>query len=1769
MNIRKRRRPSAARNHANGSLGIESLEARQLLAGDLVAEWNADLIEGLEDGALIESWADTSGGREAARNGTPTLAVGAIGGRNAVAFDPSDGADSLDVSAANSPLSLADDFSLSVVFKTQGPTAGANGDWFQNTGIVDANQLGLGRDWGLTINSAGQLSSGMTGGFGQPRETVYSTESSLNDGETHIAVVTRSGGTLSIYVDGNAATTITDADAQSRASEKLRFGDVLAGDSKPFDGLIANVRTYDGSLTAEEASAVHAELFAYYNNSAPIAVDDNYTTAEDTLLFLVPANQGVLANDSDADGDPMTAELVEGTAHGTINLLPNGSFVYDSDNDFSGTDTFTYRVTNFLISEIATATINVTPVYDPVRTVPDNYRARPGQTINIPSLVGVLANDVNPDRADMTAVLVDDVPNGALTFNADGSFRYEPQGFAGTTTFTYQADDGTGLSAVTPVTLAITSPPVGNPDTLQATEDTLLTLSGAAGIFANDVDAEGDPLTARLVQDVSNGVLALGENGQVIYTPNQDFNGIDTFSYIVSDGYDDVGPIDVTINVAQVNDAPTTTADAYYTRPGTPLTVTSDQGLLANDFDVESADLSATLAQAPTNGTVQVNADGSLTYTPNAGFLGDDSFTYQASDGTNTTPATTVTIAIVEQPFVISEFMAINSDTIDTRTKLMPEDRFRGERISPDWIEVQNQLPLDFDIGGLHLTDDPDDLTRWTFPTGTILPAGGRIVVFASGLDVTDTQLDSEEFYHTNFKLSSDGGFLAVTAEDGTILQAYEDYPKQFGDLSYGIIDGTGTGYMLTTTLGEPNSGEIRTGLVDGPTIDTEHGFFTEPVQVTITNADATATLRYTLDGSTPSETNGEVYTGPITIDKTTVVRAAATKVGLLPSRVDTRSYVFLDDILTQSLDGEPQEGWPERWGSNRTDYGMDPDIVNDDEWGPQMKDALTQIPSMSIVTDLDNLFDSRTGIYARPSMDGEAAERPASLELLNPDGSVGFQHNIGLRIRGGFSRSTNNPKHAFRLFFDSLHGEGRLNFPLFAEDGADSFAKVDLRTTQNYSWAFQGNNRNAFLRDIFSRDLQRQMGSPSTRGEFYHLYINGMYFGLFQTDERPEANFGASYMGGDPEDYDVIHNDPRANGATNGNTEAYERLWAKFRQDGGLSDENIEDYYRTQGMNMDGTRNPEFERLLDVDNLIDYMIITYYTSDADGPGSKFTRPGLNNYFAVYNRENPDGFKFVEHDSEHSLDTGNAAGANYNMVTPFVNNGRTFGNFNPHYMHEQLAQTNSDYLQKFVDRVHEVFQDDGLLGDDNVIKILRDRAAEFDMAIIAESARWGDAQRASRPFTKNDWVNAVNNVVRWVTSRRGGRGRRFEVLEQLRGVDWYPSDDHVAPTFSQNGGRVDAGFQLGISAPAGTLYYTADGTDPRASGGGVSDAAIQLAPGSMVTVDSGGFVNARVLLNDVWSPITSEQFFVEPLASIENLRISEVHYNPAQPSVAAREAGFTDKDDFEFIEVVNISDTTIDLSSARLSQTTVDGDDEGVVFDFSKGSIAKLAPGERIVVVENAAAFQFRYGDGIPVAGQWSGGLSNSGETLTLSGDGDSVLQFKYSDMWHPSTDGDGFSLEVNQPSSADLASWNVGASWKPSPSVGGTPGRGSVIPGDSNGDGLFDSSDLILVFQAAEYEDGIAGNSTFAEGDWNGDGDFDSSDIILAFQTGMYEKEAAVAAGIRSDASATNDRPIRRRATLNVIARDTIFANATDSNEVAAAFDDADDWDDDSAFVS
>ena len=242
--------------------------------------------------------------------------------------------------------------------------------------------------------------------------------------------------------------------------------------------------------------------------------------------------------------------------------------------------------------------------------------------------------------------------------------------------------------------------------------------------------------------------------------------------------------------------------------------------------------------------------------------------------------------------------------------------------------------------------------------------------------------------------------------------------------------------------------------------------------------------------------------------------------------------------------------------------------------------------------------------------------------------------------------------------------------------------------------------------------------------------------------------------------------------------------------------------------------------------------------------------------------------------------------------------------------------------------------------------------------------------------------------------------------------------------------------------------------------------------------------------------------------AINALRVTEVNYNPGDPTPAEVGLGHDDADDFEFIELRNTSSETISLAGVELAQVQVDGESEGVAFDFSSGAINELNAGEFILVVEDAAAFAARYGDNLPVAGQWSGGLSNNSETITVRAEGAAIQQFAYDDNWYPTTDGGGFSLEIRN-EAADLEAWGMKSGWLASGLPDGSPGTNSLRPGDSNHDGVFNSSDFVLVFQAGEYEDGIAGNSTFEEGDWDGDGDFTTSDFVHVFRLATYSNEA------------------------------------------------------------
>lgn len=417
--------------------------------------------------------------------------------------------------------------------------------------------------------------------------------------------------------------------------------------------------------------------------------------------------------------------------------------------------------------------------------------------------------------------------------------------------------------------------------------------------------------------------------------------------------------------------------------------------------------------------------------------------------------------------------------------------------------------------------------------------------------------------------------------------------------------------------------------------------------------------------------------------------------------------------------------------------------------------------------------------------------ERAGSFEILFPDGTQGLQVNTGIRIRGGFSRDGSNPKHAFRLFFRGDYGAGKLRYPLFGTEGAEEFDKLDLRTSQNYSWSFQGNlAQNTMNRDVFSRDLQRELGRPYTRSRYYHLYIDGVYWGLYQSQERAEANFAETYFGGTEDDYDVVKvatEQDYAVEATDGTLDSWQRVWELCQT--GFADNAA--FYQLQGLDAAGVRDPTLEVLVDIDNLIDYMLVIFYTGNFDAPVSKwFQNQNPNNFYAIKSIVDSNlGFRFFAHDSEHTLHAeavGPTIGVEENRVNigdaamdesgnesrEFLMAVTEFSKFHPQWLHHRLTE-NAEYRARFGARAQQLLAGTGPMTTAAASQLFQARADEIDMAIIAESARWGDAHpsRTDNPRTKlDDWAPAVQLVI------NGFFGPRTQiVISQLQAAGLYPN----------------------------------------------------------------------------------------------------------------------------------------------------------------------------------------------------------------------------------------------------------------------------------------------------------------------------------------------------------------------------------------------------------
>ncbi len=411
--------------------------------------------------------------------------------------------------------------------------------------------------------------------------------------------------------------------------------------------------TYKASDGALFSNTVTVTINIAAVNDAPVAVLDNYAVNEDTPLTVSPG-AGVLANDTDVEGTALAAVLVSAPATGSLTLNGTGGFSYTPALNVNGAVTFTYKANDGAAdSNVVTVTINIAAVNDAPAAAADNYNGTEDTTLVVPLASGLLTNDSDTENDALTAILVSPPSSGSLSFSGNGNFSYTPApDFFGPMTFTYKVSDGSAESAPATVTLniaGVNDVPVAadDPDYTTA-EDTPLVVPAAAGVMANDSDADGNPLTASIVSGSGPalGDLTLNADGSFRYVPLLNYFGTISFQYKLNDGTADSNVATVTITITPVNDVPVARPDSYAVNEDGTLTVELAASVLVNDSDDDGTPLISELVDGPAHGTLQLDGDGGFAYDPAPDFFGTDTFTYKATDGVADSNVVTVTITV-------------------------------------------------------------------------------------------------------------------------------------------------------------------------------------------------------------------------------------------------------------------------------------------------------------------------------------------------------------------------------------------------------------------------------------------------------------------------------------------------------------------------------------------------------------------------------------------------------------------------------------------------------------------------------------------------------------------------------------------------------------------------------------------------------------------------------------------------------------------------------------------------------------------------------------------------------------------------------------------------------------------------------------------------------------------------------------------------------------------------------------------------------------------
>lgn len=1101
--------------------------------------------------------------------------------------------------------------------------------------------------------------------------------------------------------------------------------------------------------------------------------------------------------------------------------------------------------------------------------------------------------------------------------------------------------------------------------------------------------------------------------------------------------------------------------------------------------------------------------------------------------------------------FVISEFMASNDNTL--------VDRFG---VNSDWIEIHNRGNTAGSLEGYYLTDNSTDLGQWRFPAVSV-PAGGYVLVLASGRNLAT----GGEELHTNFRLDSGGEYLALVRPDGfTVQHAYApSYPNQTDDVSYGLTNAAdpASAHQFFT---QPTPGRTNVANAPEPVFSVESKTFTGSFALTLSlppGAPAGAEIRYTTNRSLPTAAS-TLYTGPINISNSTVVRALVTAPGRTPSPVVSRTYVALDASVQSFNSNLP--------------------VVVVDTFGGGLNDVtLTPVSAYFIDTD---------------ASDGRA-------EMLDaPD----FAGRGGLRLRGQSSQGFPKSPYAFETWDEN--------------DGDKSVSILGMPRESDWI-LYNPYSEKSLMQNQLAYLWSNRIGQYAVRTRYVELFVNAS-----ATGTAAKVDYAGDYRGVyifmerikiDGDRVDIEKLTPEDNTAPNV-TGGY--IWKKDKWDGNESgfsaggqtyqyfepsEEEItaeqaaylSDYINDFNAALTGPNFKDpvngYARYIDVDSWIDHHIMVEMTKNIDG----FR-------LSTYYHKDRNGKITMGPIWDYNLSLGNADYLGGQNPTGWYRDALNDGEY-PYW--RRLFQDPA-FAQKYQDRWQELRKDElsteRLMGDiDDAVRLLSDGNGNYPTGNNPQ-------QPSNNPVVRNFKKWRVLGTYVWPNGYYDPQGRWIEDVNWMKNwlrqrVEWWDRQYLAMPAISPAGGAVTAPTQVTITSSGGTgfvdtplltagaparalvpsgdigtgwrdrgfddsswqsgttgvgydfdtgyraligldvemrnvnptvyvrvpfnvtspgsvqqlflrmkyddafvaylngteiarsgnapstlgwnagatntrdeaqavqfvdfdvsqfknrlvqgsnvlalhglnsgagssdllilpelvsrssttapapVWYTTDGTDPRRPDGTRNPAALQYS--GPFTVTGTTRVLARSFLNNKWSGLASELYdFGE-----NRLRITELMYHPSPPLPTSPYL----PGDFEYVELQNFGTAAMNLAGVRF--------DRGIDFTFPNRT---LAPDERVLVVRNLAAFQSRYGTGLPVAGTYTGALSDAGERIVLLGRvGEAIHDFTYSDDWYDQTDGEGYSLTIVDPAAA-LTAWGTKDGWRASEPFNGTPGAGDA----------------------------------------------------------------------------------------------------------------------------